>query len=119
MYQTSSRVVNDVQRRVGSFIKAQNEDKVVVLPLWIQNTLVVRYNEDNCTLKSFFDRALQGFPGVLTVEEDTQVLRLMRAQQEGGAAHTEGGEAEECQATACPRVVGKRSKGEGGRRGQY
>jgi len=63
VYQTLSRVVNDVQRRVGSFIKAQNEDTVVVLPLWIQNTLVVRYNEDNCTLKSFFDRALQGFQG--------------------------------------------------------
>ena len=75
---------------------------------------MVRYNEDNCTPKSFFDRALQGFPGVLTVEEDTQVLQLMRAQQEGGAAHTEGGEAQRnVKLLHAPELWAKGAKGKG------
>ncbi|KAI9985512.1 hypothetical protein PInf_004883 [Phytophthora infestans] len=82
VYQTFSSAVEDVQRSVSSFITAQNEEKIEISRLWLQNTLIARYKEENQGLNRLFSRELWSFPGVLEVEEDTRVLRLIGAQQE-------------------------------------
>ncbi|KAE9039753.1 hypothetical protein PR003_g4511 [Phytophthora rubi] len=87
-----SSAVSDVQRSVASFIEAQGVDNVTVSRLWLQNTLIVRYKDNNTKLKPFFslEAGLRGFPGVLQVEEDTQVLRLIGAQREEDYREEEG-----------------------------
>ncbi|CAI5742036.1 unnamed protein product [Peronospora destructor] len=90
VHQTLSSIVNDVQRSVSSFITAQDDDKIKVFPLWLQNTLIVHYKEENSVLNRFFNRDLERFPGVLKIEEDTQVLKLIQAQEEENKEDNEG-----------------------------
>ncbi|KAG7389177.1 hypothetical protein PHYPSEUDO_010979 [Phytophthora pseudosyringae] len=93
VFQSFSSTVNDVQRSVASFIEAQNGGEVDVSRLWLQNTLVVRYKEEGERLNSvFFHEELPSFPGVLQVEADAPVLRLIGAQQEEDQGAKEGGE---------------------------
>ncbi|CAI5728512.1 unnamed protein product [Hyaloperonospora brassicae] len=82
VHQTSSHLVHDVQLCVGRFLRAQSATDVHVLSLWIQNTLIVRYNEDNRALGRLLTRDLWTFPGVVEVEEDARVLTLLETQQE-------------------------------------
>ena len=82
VHQTSSHIVHDVQLCVGRFLRAQSATDVHVVPLWIQNTLIVRYNEDNRALSRLLTRDLWTFPGVVEVEEDARVLALLETQQE-------------------------------------
>ncbi|KAL4166702.1 hypothetical protein KRP22_013955 [Phytophthora ramorum] len=87
--QTLSSVVNDVQRSVSSFVGAQKEGEIDIYPLWMQNTLVVRYNGDDERLTTFFREELDSFPGVVEIEEDAAVLRLTGAIQEEGEEQEE------------------------------
>ncbi|ETP18100.1 hypothetical protein F441_07646 [Phytophthora nicotianae CJ01A1] len=89
VYQIFSSAVEDVQRSVSSFIEAQNEGGVEISRLWMQNTLIVRYEEGNLRLNRFFSQDLWTFPGVMEVEADTRVLRLIGAQQEDDEGHSE------------------------------
>uniref|UniRef100_A0AAV1TU86 subtilisin n=1 Tax=Peronospora matthiolae TaxID=2874970 RepID=A0AAV1TU86_9STRA len=82
VHETASQFVRDAQLYVSSFIRAQSAQKTQVLPLWIQNTLVVHYNEDDRALGRLLTRDLWTFPGVVEVEEDARVLTLLRTQQE-------------------------------------
>lgn len=66
--------VEDVQNSVMQYILAQGN--VDIHPLWLQNTLVVRVDEETEALSNFFNQ-LQWFPGVEHVEEDSTVLRLL------------------------------------------
>ncbi|POM58534.1 Serine protease family S08A [Phytophthora palmivora] len=84
VHETFSSTVSDVQRSVSSFIKAQNAENIEISPLWVQNTLIVHYKEGDKHLRQFFFKNLLGFPGVVEVEEDTQVLRLLGTQEEEG-----------------------------------
>ncbi|RQM12441.1 hypothetical protein DD237_001005 [Peronospora effusa] len=114
VHQTLSSIVNDVQRSVSSFITAQNEEKINVIPLWLQNTLIVYYTEENDLLNQFFNRDLKGFPGVLDIEEDTRVLRLIQAQEE---EEKEEKEEEEAQSNVkllhAPQLWATGAKGKG------
>ncbi|CAH0475159.1 unnamed protein product [Peronospora belbahrii] len=113
VYQTLSSVVNDVQQSVSSFIEAQNKDAVKVFPLWIHNTLVVHYQEGNTELDRFFNRDLNGFPGVLEVEEDTQVLRLLEAHKENDNEQTEDKIQRNVKLLRAPELWAKGVKGKG------
>ncbi|TDH67056.1 hypothetical protein CCR75_008447 [Bremia lactucae] len=86
VFQTLTRSVSDVQRSVSSFIEAQNEVNLTVSRLWIQNTLIVRYQSDHHGFHSVLKQNLRWFPGVLQVEEDTRVLRLIEAHQDKNIA---------------------------------
>jgi subtilisin family serine protease len=82
LHESLESVVYDVQQSVASFLQAQRGGVIQILPLWLQNTLVVRFPDDDHELSLFFELDLHWFPGVLQVEEDAAVLRLLGAQQE-------------------------------------
>lgn len=114
VYQSFSSAVDDVQRCVSSFIEAQNEGGFDISRLWLQNTLVVRYKEGIQELNRFFTEDLHGFPGVLQVEEDARVLRLIGAQQEEDAEEEEAGEAQiNVKLLHAPQLWAKEAKGKG------
>ncbi|KAG4049368.1 hypothetical protein PC123_g15358 [Phytophthora cactorum] len=112
VYQTFSSAVEDVQRSVSSFIDAQNMGEIDISRLWLQNTLVVRYKEGNSELNRFFSKDLWTFPGVLEVEEDTRVLRLIGAQQEeDGEEHVREGPQSNVKLLHAPQLWAKGVKG--------
>ncbi|CEG43700.1 RxLR-like protein [Plasmopara halstedii] len=94
VHKTFSSVVIDVQRSVSNFIRSQDEANISISSLWLQNTLIVNYQEVNKELKNFFKQDLPGFPGVVEVEEDAQILKLTGAQREKDIKGNEENEAE-------------------------
>jgi hypothetical protein len=92
------------QAAVKRFIQSNAVGSVEILPLWIQNTLVVRISDqDDDSLARrqwrFFGEELRWFPGVLEVEVDSVAVRLINAEEEaathqdereGGASEAQG-----------------------------
>ncbi|KAL3664725.1 hypothetical protein V7S43_010473 [Phytophthora oleae] len=87
LFQSFSRAVSPTQRSVSSFIAAQSNGEIEISSLWLQNTLIVHYNAEDHKLDTFFTKDLLTFPGVVEVEEDSQVLRLLGAQKEENGEH--------------------------------
>ncbi|KAI9919887.1 hypothetical protein PsorP6_015936 [Peronosclerospora sorghi] len=81
VYETCATVVQDAQRSVARVITAHARDESVeIQPLWLQNTLVVRSNDERPALTRWFEHELRHVPGVVDVEQDTHVLTLLDAQ---------------------------------------
>lgn len=100
VYQALSAFVRESQTVVSSFIRHSFRDEKSaatvfgrriesITPLWIQNTLIVRMeheesDEDEAAtttrrsqLRRFFHETLRWMPGVLDVEDDSAMVRLL------------------------------------------
>lgn len=89
-----SERVQDVQATVKRFIEANTAGGVKILPLWIQNTLVVRISQRDDgsrahRLRRFFEQELRWFPGVLDIEADSEAMWLVSAEEDAATRQDE------------------------------
>lgn len=124
-----SRLVEDAQEKAMRFIESNVADSagtVQILPLWIQNTLIVRIDErahgGNDTRlrhqRRFFEKELRWFPGVLDVESDGAFVRLISAEaettrQEDEQEHGASGAQENIKLLHAPELWKKDVQGKG------